>query len=443
MLLKFTIENFKSFRDKIDFYMLPTKKRTHKEYIIHKKLKNRKTAEALPVVIIYGPNASGKTNLILSMKILKEIVMAGTIDSEKLNEISCLLKTVPFIYDENYYEPIKFSISFEKNRKIYEYGINISKKNKGIITYEFLNVNNKNIFTREEDNIIVNFKYMKKEKIIPDKDYEYYDSVLKDLIKNQNKKQLFLESGIGNVFNKNIYKEIRNWFKNFVVITDLEKIKPSKIEMMKDLKAVDNNFFISRAVNDIIGFAEFGRREIEFKETSSKDIAMLSVYKNPDKIKKSINNYEDEESSEILIKSEMMESKGTMQLLALINPFVEALKNGGQIILDEMDASLHFEITVALIHIFNNQSINTKGAQLIFNTHNPVYLDGNLLRHDQIAMIEKNKENFSSELYYISDYDLSPKENLLKNYLNGKYGALPHMDLEIAFKRILTERKDD
>ena len=98
---------------------------------------------------------------------------------------------------------------------------------------------------------------------------------------------------------------------------------------------------------------------------------------------------------------------------------------------------MHFELVVSLIRIFNNKDLNKKGAQLIFNTHNPIYLDGELFRHDQIIMMEKNKKTLSSELYSLSDYGLRPEERILKNYLDGKYGALPHMDLEISFKRIL------
>ena len=70
-------------------------------------------------------------------------------------------------------------------------------------------------------------------------------------------------------------------------------------------------------------------------------------------------------------------------------------------------------------------------------THNPIYLDGELLRHDQIVMVEKRRNDMVSEIYSLADYKLRPEERILKNYLNGKYGALPHMDLEIAFKHIL------
>lgn len=94
----------------------------------------------------------------------------------------------------------------------------------------------------------------------------------------------------------------------------------------------------------------------------------------------------------MIVDSELMESRGTIHLIRLLQPFIDVLDNGGVIVLDEMDASLHFEIVVSLIRIFNNKDINKNNAQLIFNTHNPIYLDGELLRHDQIVMVEKQKE---------------------------------------------------
>lgn len=101
-------------------------------------------------------------------------------------------------------------------------------------------------------------------------------------------------------------------------------------------------------------------------------------------------------------------------MIRLLQPFIDVLDNGGVIVLDEMDASLHFEIVVSLIRIFNNKDINKNNAQLIFNTHNPIYLDGELLRHDQIVMVEKRRNDMVSEIYSLADYKLRPEERILK-----------------------------
>ena len=178
-------------------------------------------------------------------------------------------------------------------------------------------------------------------------------------------------------------------------------------------------------VNQKIGF---------MAETDNDELSMCSMYQVP--LRKD-EQPQKKYAISMIVDSELMESRGTIHLIRLLQPFIDVLDNGGVIVLDEMDASLHFEIVVSLIRIFNNKDINKNNAQLIFNTHNPIYLDGELLRHDQIVMVEKRRNDMVSEIYSLADYKLRPEERILKNYLNGKYGALPHMDLEIAFKHIL------
>ena len=201
-----------------------------------------------------------------------------------------------------------------------------------------------------------------------------------------------------------------------------------------EMKSRENNsrqFYESKTIKEILNCAECGNQQIQFLgNVDNNDLSMVSLYNIP------LPN-ESNVKIRMYTNSDFTESKGTIQLIRLIQPFIDALKVGGIIVLDEMDASLHFEIIVSLIRIFNDKQINTTGAQLIFNTHNPIYLDGTLLRHDQILMVSKNKETLTSELYSLSDFGLRPEERILKNYLDGKYGALPHIDLEIAFKHIL------
>ena len=203
----------------------------------------------------------------------------------------------------------------------------------------------------------------------------------------------------------------------------------------KPAKDIRRNIFESASVKEVMNIAEFGNQKIGFMaETDNDELSMCSMYQVP--LRKD-EQPQKKYAISMIVDSELMESRGTIHLIRLLQPFIDVLDNGGVIVLDEMDASLHFEIVVSLIRIFNNKDINKNNAQLIFNTHNPIYLDGELLRHDQIVMVEKRRNDMVSEIYSLADYKLRPEERILKNYLNGKYGALPHMDLEIAFKHIL------
>lgn len=436
MLLNFKMKNCRSFRDETIFTMIPSSKKMHGDYII----KNCKdTIKALPASVIYGANASGKSNLILAMYILRKIVLSGNLD---VKEIIPFMDTLPFIHDKRYFEPTEFEITFTQNNKTYRYGLGIiTNLDQRSITSEYLFIDEERFFSRNtEDGVTVFVHELIKNKRIEKGDENFYNILLEKMNKNLDSKQLFLFSGIKNLIGNDYFNDIQHWFLKFNVIMnasdvsfnqkDLENIERKSLSKNEEIS--NRKFFKSESIEEIINFAEFGNQKIQFiTEADKDDLSMISLYKIPNK------NTDTNSPYGIIINSEFMESKGTIQLIKLVHPFVDALKTGGIIVLDEMDASLHFEIVVSLLRIFNNSELNCKGAQLIFNTHNPIYLDGELLRHDQIVMVDKNKESLVSEIYALSDYGLRPEERILKNYLNGKYGALPHMDLEIAFKNIL------
>jgi len=436
MLLNFKFRNFRSFKEETIFTMIPSAKKMHSEYII-KVEDNKNTVKALPVAVIYGANASGKSNVILAMYILKKIVTLGTLESK---ELVPYLNVMAFIHDETYYKPSEFEITFSQNKNIYRYGLSLySNFGKNIIIDEHLYINENRIFTRSKNKgIDMPIHDLIKNKNIEGSDANFYATLLRRLNDTQDTQQLFLFSGIKNIINNDCFTDIQNWFSKFNVVMDANDVSFNQTDL-KYIKERSNNdelsnrkFYESQTIKEILNCAEFGNQQIQFiSDTDRDELSMVSLYK----IAPGKEN--DNLEIRVIINSELMESKGTIQLIRLIQPFIDALKSGGVVILDEMDSSLHFEIVVSLIRIFNNVEINKTGAQLIFNTHNPIYLDGTLLRHDQILMVKKDKEDLSSELYALSDYGLRPEERILRNYLNGKYGALPHMDLEIAFKHIL------
>nr|WP_308624869.1 ATP-binding protein [uncultured Eisenbergiella sp.] len=435
MLLNFKFNNFRSFRDQTIFTMIPSSKKTHNDYIA-REIKNE-SVRALPVAVIYGANASGKSNIILAMYLLKKIVMLGSLDTR---EIKPFLHILSFIHDDSYYKPTEFEITFSQGQSVYRYGLSVlSDLDNPSITSEYLFVDNEHIFTRDNINgTQMPIHTLIKNGRIENSNDNFYKLALEKINKSLDAQQLFLFAGIRNLFGNDLFLDIQDWFQKFNVIMDASDMafKQKDLRYIDRKKTIGSNisdrkFYESDSIREIINFAEFGNQQIQFiSDAENDDLSMISYYKIPSK---------NEKTSPIgmLISSELMESKGTIQLIKLVQPFIDALKTGGTVVLDEMDASLHFEIVVSLIRIFNNHDINPKGAQLIFNTHNPIYLDGTLLRHDQIIMVEKNRQNLVSELFALSDYCLRPEERILKNYLNGKYGALPHMDLEIAFKHIL------
>ena len=127
----------------------------------------------------------------------------------------------------------------------------------------------------------------------------------------------------------------------------------------------------------------------------------------------------------IIINSKDIESKGTTKLIDFWMKFIESFNKGGIFIIDELDSSIHPELIGGIIDLFNNRDINKNNAQLIFNTHNPLFLQKRFFRRDQILFIEKDKDNYISNVYKLSDFDVKNENNYMKKYFEGQFGALP------------------
>lgn len=118
------------------------------------------------------------------------------------------------------------------------------------------------------------------------------------------------------------------------------------------------------------------------------------------------------------------ESSGTRKMFDFAGPWIDALTEGQVLIVDELDTSLHPQLLRHLVRLFNHSVTNPKGAQLIFSTHDTSLLDTDLFRRDQIWFMEKDAQ-LASHLYPLTDFSPRKGENLEKGYLQGRYGALP------------------
>jgi AAA15 family ATPase/GTPase len=122
------------------------------------------------------------------------------------------------------------------------------------------------------------------------------------------------------------------------------------------------------------------------------------------------------------------ESSGTKRYFDLIGPWLDLIENGQVLFLDELETSLHPLLTRELVRLVMDPEINTKNAQIIFATHDPLLLDTTLLRRDQIWLTEKTREG-DSILYALNEYETPPskRESLVRGYLSGRYGGIPYL----------------
>jgi uncharacterized protein len=121
------------------------------------------------------------------------------------------------------------------------------------------------------------------------------------------------------------------------------------------------------------------------------------------------------------------ESQGTQKLYALAGPILDIIDKGYLLVIDELESSLHPLLVRQIVTTFNDPAINTKGAQLIFSTHDSSLLDARLLRRDQIWFAEKD-ESQSSTLTPLSDFSARKDEAFEKGYLSGRYGGVPVLE---------------
>lgn len=443
MLLELKIQNYKSFYNETLISMIADNaKQEYKERLTN--VQNNIKKCILPAMVIYGGNASGKTSIISALNLFKQIVINGTIKKQINNKEITKLEITPFIHDvKKYNEPIHLELKFKTDLNIYNYILEIYAnyiKDTRKIVNEELNIINYikdgssikekllNIYTRKENNVVLNnseelMKIYEKEKS--------YGNEIKNLEKifsdNLDKEDLFLTTGFKSMINLKIETDIIQWFQNkLLTIVDFYMNEPV-IKVSNDSDDEKEKVYKSKYIDKLIKKADFGPQALGYiKEVNSGRYSLCSFYK--------INGSDEG----IAVDSKNIESKGTIKLIDFWIAFKKYFNNGGIFVLDEFDSSIHPELIGGIIDLFNNPEINKNNAQLIFNTHNPLFLQKRFFRRDQIMFVEKDNDTYISNVYKLSDFNIRNDLSYMKNYFEGNFGALPFID----FESILEEGDD-
>ena len=438
MLLSFSCKNFKSFKQKATLNMIPEKRLSELKYSLLNQRIGKNNLSALSSSVIYGPNASGKTSIINALSCFKRIILRGNIrddDSDILHDrVSNAMNLVPFAFDDNA-EPVSFEITFTTEVHKFRYtlsvylGVFLNDENDRYIEYEALEINDKEIFTRTKDCVtLLNLKPISDMLNIGYKQNEALETQ-KTMSDNLDKESLLLTSDFNSFCSKKIVSEIYAWFSTGLMVlnsADKSRVLPSE-------SVFGNNVVIDVDINRIAKEAGiFGSDFAYVRNDKEHSIKLLSVL-------------EKDENSHSLqgIDSELIESSGTLHLISIMPAVIMALRRGATFIVDEFDASLHPMIVMNIISIFHNDEVNINKAQLIFNTHNPIYLDHKLLRRDEIKFIERDRDTKESLLYSLSDFkangvaSVRKTTDYMKNYFISRYGAIVDIDFTDIIKECL------
>lgn len=418
MLIQFSFKNYKSFRDEATLDLSAAKMTEFSDRVV-----SEGNDKILPMAAIYGANASGKSNIYNAFGYMADYVIESFKYGDEEEKFEKYRPT-PFLFDsvsngvESSFE-VYFTIPEDKAEKTYNYGFCVDRHG---VTEEWLNVKAKtarkyaSVFYRstEEDTL----------------DLSGLPKSSRDNIQVALEKQVLIVS-LGAKLKVNKCKDIRDWFM---------------ANEFADFGDPFTNFFLSRRLPK--GFVDDNsvqKKVIEYFASFDEHIKDFEIEKLPNDADSKEETYKisslhkkiDSDTFAAIPLS--MESAGTLKMFALYPELQDVLEKGSVFFIDELNARLHPLLVRNFLLTFLNPEINTRHAQLIFTTHDTWQLSNQLLRRDEVWFTEKDEQGIS-KLYSLADFvnesgaRIRKDESYEKNYLIGKYGAIPTLKSIDIFK---------
>ena len=397
MLCQFTVKNYKSIRDEITFDMQAVAISEHDNKVI----KDIDGELFLPISAIYGPNGGGKSNVLEALHTLDSKVLrplCATCDKADCDYKARKIPVEPFAFSEQAKEePTEFELFFRTTKAEYRYILHVKEDE---VVYESLDRvkmdtgRRSALFRRDTESTELKGIFGKLK-------------ISEDLSAT-----LPLISYLGITYKKNeVVKDVLNWFEDAIdflnygnpyqelrtAIAKSEDIKHLVLNMIKEMDLDIEDFRIEEKDND--------RIEIFTKHT--------------------VDGY----SAEITLSEE---SSGTRKLFGLLPFIAKSLIYGTTLVIDELDAKIHPVLLQYVIKLFTDMSINKKGGQLIFTSHDLSTMNNEVFRRDEIWFVAKGRGQ-NSGLYSLVEFKNDKGESVRKDakydkqYLEGKYGADPYL----------------
>lgn len=430
MLVNFKFKNFKSFYRENELSLQATKDNELKEintFDVDENLFNKvEEHELLKSTIIFGGNASGKSNIIKGLTYMYNVIRLSP--AQQFSNIVKLNEYYAF-YENACNEPSLYEVEIIKNGNLYRYGFTILHEK---IEKEWL-------YKRSERNSLVFERTGNKIKITG-------NETALSLI-NIPETTLFLSIGVNFNFSiSNYLKDVLDWFNDLIIVFE------NNVNSL-DIYSVENEKYKNLAI-EILSKADIGIKNMNVIKDKVADLNDLNAVlafnmqfqANPSKytqLKQENNNmYNTDLDTQfdvynsknkkvgtkdiMLFKDRGFHSEGTIRLLCYLGYILAALDKGKVILIDEIDSKLHFLVADYLIKMFNSIDKNPHNAQLICTAHNVMLMDEDL-RRDQIYFTSKDMYGVST-LVSLADYKGVRKNDLFsKKYLAGFYSKLPNL----------------
>ena len=424
MLIEFRVKNFRSLRDEQVLSLVASKDKTLK--VTHTQKTGISAAPTLVrSALVYGANASGKSNLIKALQYMRAVVT----ESATALQPGQPFAVQPFRLDaDSPGQPSEFEVTFLRDNVRYQYGFAMTAQrivSEHLLVYKAFKP--QRWFTRRFDTDT-------------NKDvYDFGPSLKgpKNLWEGATRpNSLFLSMAVQ--LNSEALQPVFDWFMNRLVIIN-EQAQPNpqlSIQMLKET--------VGR--KDICNFLSAADISIADIDVETRKVPGQAVSLNLVTGKTEMRPEDGEMESHTLAfhhvteqgeaKFDLMdESNGTRKLLFLAGPVLTILNRGLTLVIDELDTSLHTLLVRELVRLFHHTEINTSGAQLIFTTHDTSLLDApDLFRRDQVWLVDKDSDQ-KSTLVSLSEFSPRKNEALKRSYLMGRYGGVPFFSDSLVLKR--------
>lgn len=447
MLIRFSISNFLSFKEKNTLEMIAGQVETFKDHLYTDE---KSKVSFLKAGVIYGANASGKSNFVKAIDFAQNVIKSGLKNNTTTNKY--------FRLDaDSINKPSLFQFEIKIDNKYFDYGFALDLKNKKIIEewlYKKMKTKEKCIFHRESLEIKSDVKFKN------DNDERRFKIYSEDI----DNESLFLKNLIFKSWKTNdflVANDVYEWFlkklkiiypndsegqfsfiedyKNFekylnAYDTGIEEVELEEKNYDEFLKKIPQELS-QRLENDIL---EFTKKFENIKKQKEKNInnknveilefgMMININNIPSVIEISTSGKKTVKMlsfKHLKNKNEIFEitdeSDGTRRLIELI-PLFHSFK--GTLIIDELDRSFHPALTRKIFEHFYNVS-KGKETQLIATTHDTNLLTLNFLRRDEIWFVDREQDK-SSRIYSLDEFKDRKDKKIDKAYFLGRYGGVP------------------
>jgi uncharacterized protein len=418
MLIEFSVANYRSILERQTLSMVAsTTKDREAQHSFPSGVKS--APHLLQSACVFGPNASGKTTLVMAMDFFSDFVL----DSAKGSQEGEMIQYSPFrLKTSTRDEPSEFEAVFVHNGTQYQYGFSVDR-DRVVEEWMFAVPKGKRTqkwFTRSFDQESEEYKWYVNPSIHGSR--RLWQESTRD-------NALFFSTAVQ--LKSIVLKDPFEWMQKFFrVVGSTDRLTKS----FSTIQCIEGGK--KGTIIDFLKSVDIGISDMRFEEESFSVDALPSNL--PDSLKKQLKQ-EFSESKVISVHSvhqlpgedEVVfefdeESAGTRALFTISGPWLDSLENGYVVVIDELHNSLHPHALRFLVSLFHDPEKNPRNAQLIFTSHDASILAGRFMHRDQIWLVEKDEKE-SSQLFPLSDFKPRDAESFEKGYLGGRYGAVPRL----------------